>query len=52
MEISGNDAFAKESETEPAVIVRTDIAASRADEDVRNLAQSVVADEDVIARCV
>lgn len=49
VEISGNDAFAKESETEPAVIVRTDIAASRADEDVRNLAQSVVADEDVIA---
>lgn len=49
VEISGNDAFAKTAEKAPAVIIRTDIAASKADEDIRNLAQSVVSDEDVAA---
>lgn len=49
VEISGNDAFAKAAEQEAAVIIRTDIAASKADEDIRNLAQSVVSDEDVAA---
>lgn len=49
VEISGNDAFAKASETDAAVIIRTDIAASKADEDIRNLAQNVVSDEDVAA---
>lgn len=47
--ITGNDAFAKDSEKDPAVIIRTDIAASRADEDIRNLAQSVVSDSSVLA---
>ena len=47
--ITGNDAFAKASEKDPAVIIRTDIAASRADEDIRNLAQSVVSNSDVLA---
>ena len=47
--ITGNDAFAKSSEKDPAVIIRTDIAASRADEDIRNLAQSVVSDSSVLA---
>lgn len=42
-------AFAKDSEKDPAVIIRTDIAASRADEDIRNLAQSVVSDSSVLA---
>lgn len=49
VEISGNDAFAKAAESDPAVIIRTDIAASKADEDIRNLAQSVVSDEAVAA---
>lgn len=39
----------KDSEKNPAVIIRTDIAASRADEDIRNLAQSVVSDSSVLA---
>lgn len=49
VEISGNDAFAKAADKEPAVIIRTDIAASKADEDIRNLASSVVTDADVAA---
>lgn len=49
VEISGNDAFAKDAEGDAAVIIRTDIAASKADEDIRNLAQSVVSDETVAA---
>lgn len=49
VEISGNDAFAVAAEKDPAVIIRTDIAASKADEDIRNLAQSVVSDPEVLA---
>lgn len=49
VEISGNDTFAVPAEKEAAVIIRTDIAASRADEDIRNLAQSVVSDSSVLS---
>ena len=49
VEISGNEAFEKAAENEAKIIIRTDIAASKADEDIRNLAQTVVSDDKVAA---
>ncbi|EDS09809.1 hypothetical protein ANACOL_03254 [Anaerotruncus colihominis DSM 17241] len=48
VEISGHVAFEKKAENAPSVIIQVDISPSASDSDIRNLAQSVISNENLI----